>query len=176
MLAGERARREGSRSSLTLLYLSYIEGAIDFLFGRTGNAWFQNCDIAVTSRKHGWIIASGRENDGRQGAFIINESNIYGKPGVDVKNGSVYLGRPWGHEALGAVQSSSLSEIVNSTGWDLWRANDDHIEKARFYEFNNSGPGADGDRVAFARRMNKPIKIQQIFNSTDWIDPEYYVV
>lgn len=122
------------------------------------------------------LLASGRQSDRSEGVFFIGDSRIYAKEGSAVKAGSVYLGRPWGEHALAGVQSSYLSEIINSTGWDVWRHNDTHIgdgNNVNFYEYGNYGPGAEGKRPDFAYQLKQPVRLDQIFNSTDWINEKY---
>lgn len=40
---------------------SYIEGAVDFIYGADGNIWFESCDIGLSREAGGYITASGRD-------------------------------------------------------------------------------------------------------------------
>lgn len=72
----------------------YVEGAVDFIFGQTAQAWFDSCKIGVLATSYGTITASGRASD-NSGYYVINNSTIGAASGQSVSNGAYYLGRPW---------------------------------------------------------------------------------
>jgi pectinesterase len=51
----------------------YIEGAVDFIFGITGNSWFQGCKLAVL-KAEGTITAQGRTSSSTTGFYVFNEA------------------------------------------------------------------------------------------------------
>jgi pectinesterase len=51
----------------------YIEGAVDFIFGITGNSWFQGCTLAVL-KAEGTITAQGRTSSSTTGFYVFNEA------------------------------------------------------------------------------------------------------
>jgi len=51
----------------------YIEGAVDFIMGITGQAWFQGCTLGALKDK-GWITAQGRTSSDSQGFFVFDKA------------------------------------------------------------------------------------------------------
>ncbi|KAG2787335.1 hypothetical protein Pcac1_g3235 [Phytophthora cactorum] len=132
---------------------SYINGAVDFVFGQRAMAWFESCDIE--SIGEGWLTANGNANATLTSEYVFNNAHVFG-------NGSTYLGRPWRPFARVVWQNSELGDIVNPEGWAAW---DDSTSTADVYfkEFNNSGPGAAIDRrVAFSGQLDAPVAITDI--------------
>ncbi|KAI7975071.1 hypothetical protein EIK77_001931, partial [Talaromyces pinophilus] len=70
---------------------SYIEGAIDFIFGQHATAWFDGCDIGVVAKSQGTITANGRSSSSDASYYVINKSNIAAASGQSVASGSYYL-------------------------------------------------------------------------------------
>jgi pectinesterase len=66
-----------------------VQGAVDFIFGRIGLAFFGGNTIGVSDP--GCVTASGRTSDDRGGCKIVLA------PGAaSGASGNIYLGRPWG--------------------------------------------------------------------------------
>ncbi|KAG3102984.1 hypothetical protein PI124_g9176 [Phytophthora idaei] len=146
---------------------SYINGAVDFVFGQRAMAWFESCDIE--SIGEGWLTANGNANTTLTSEYVFNNAHVFG-------NGSTYLGRPWRPFARVVWQNSELGDIVNPEGWAAW---DDSTSTADVYfkEFNNSGPGAAIDqRVAFSGQLDAPVAITDIlgenYESEWWVDTD----
>jgi pectinesterase len=149
---------------------TYISGAIDFIFGQRGVAWFESCDVEPIDE--GWITASGRPSDTDPSWFVFNRSRVLGSG-----NGSAYLGRPWRPYARVVWQYSALSNVVNPKGWDNWEttASTDNVF---LKEFNNSGAGATTEqRVAFSGQLNASVDIRELFGegyeSEWWVDTKF---
>ncbi|KAG6965831.1 hypothetical protein JG688_00007020 [Phytophthora aleatoria] len=147
---------------------SYINGAVDFVFGQRAMAWFESCDIE--SIGEGWLTANGNANATLTSEYVFNNAHVFG-------NGSTYLGRPWRPFARVVWQNSELGDIVNPEGWAAW---DDSTSTADVYfkEFNNSGPGAAIDqRVAFSEQLDAPVAITDIlgenYESEWWVDTNF---
>lgn len=51
----------------------YIEGAVDFIFGITGNAWFQGCTLGVL-KASGTITAQGRTSSSTDGYYVFDKA------------------------------------------------------------------------------------------------------
>ncbi|KAG8699327.1 hypothetical protein FRC09_006680 [Ceratobasidium sp. 395] len=64
---------------------SYIEGAVDFIFGAHATIWVTGSVINTIG--NGYITASGRDSEDAN-YYVINNSQITG-------TGTQYLGRPW---------------------------------------------------------------------------------
>ncbi|CAE6484308.1 unnamed protein product [Rhizoctonia solani] len=143
---------------------SFIEGAVDFIFGQHASIWITQSTI--NSVGNGAITASGRSsNDANY--YVIDKSTIQG-------TGTVYLGRPWSDYARVVFQNNQIGSQVQAAGWEVWStttANTDHVF---FGEYMNHGPGAwRNGRVKFATNMTAGISIDTVLGSTSWIDKSY---
>lgn len=153
---------------------SYIEGAIDFIFGQHATAWFDGCDLALCAKTGGTITASGRTSSSDPSFYVINRSNIISAPGQNVAAGSFYLGRPWSQYARVVFQYTSMSNAINSAGWEQWSSSQPNTADVYFGEYGNSGPGSQGSR-RFETRLGSPISISSILggNYAQWVDTSY---
>lgn len=136
---------DSSRGQLRRTYLTgcYVEGDVDFVFGR-GRAVFEDCELHSSDRGKdpaGYVTAASTEGANPYG-FLIYRSRFTS----DAPDGSVYLGRPWhpGGDPEAApqvlVRESELGAHIKDAPWtDMsgfpW-------EGARFAEYCNTGPGA----------------------------------
>ncbi|ROV98015.1 hypothetical protein VMCG_07003 [Cytospora schulzeri] len=150
----------------------YIEGAVDYIFGQHARIWITGSVIASVGA--GTITANGRPDEDDDSYYVITDSTIEaGSPAPSA--GTVYLGRPWSDYARVAVQRSSLSDIINSAGWEEWSSSEPNTDYVTFEEYGNSGDGADGDRADFATTMSSAIDIATILGDdyADWVDSDY---
>ena len=123
---------------------SYIEGDVDFIFGR-GTAVFDRSTIYSLTRgsssNNGYVTAAATANTNPYGFLFWGSTFSSNAPSK-----TVYLGRPWhpGGDvnaiAQVLVRSSSLGAHIRDDPWtDMsgfsWKA-------ARFWEYGNSGTGA----------------------------------
>ncbi|KAJ7866690.1 carbohydrate esterase family 8 protein [Mycena leptocephala] len=100
--------------------LCYIEGAIDYIFGQHGHAFFHRNTIA--SVDVGAITADGPDT-ADESLFVINESNITSSAAATTDlTGLVFLGRPWSAQAQVAYISCYLGALINPAGWEPWSA------------------------------------------------------
>lgn len=53
---------------------SYIEGAIDYIFGQTARAWFENVDL-YSIRAGGSITANGRDSESNKSFYGKSSQN-----------------------------------------------------------------------------------------------------
>ncbi|OLN89994.1 Pectinesterase 5 [Colletotrichum chlorophyti] len=149
---------------------SYINGAVDFVFGLRAAAWFESCDIETIGK--GYITANGRDADNNTSFYVFNNANVTGTSGP----GSTFLGRPWRTFARVVFQNSFLSDVVKPIGWSTWDAVSP-TDNLFFKEFNNSGPGSEGIRANFSSKLDAPIKPVDIlgkgFKKEWWVDASY---
>ncbi|WP_433828227.1 pectinesterase family protein [Actinoplanes sp. CA-015351] len=124
---------------------SYIEGDVDFIFGR-GTAVFDRSTLKAATRgstsNNGYITAASTDKSLTYG-YLITDSTVES----DAPNGTFHLGRPWQPSgdtnaiAQVVIRDSVLPAAVKSAPWtDMtttfsWR-------DARFAEYNNTGAGA----------------------------------
>ncbi|KUI63707.1 Pectinesterase [Cytospora mali] len=151
---------------------SYIEGAVDFIFGQHARVWITGSVIASIGA--GAITANGRASSSDTSYYVITDSTIEaGSPAPS--SGTVYLGRPWSEYARVAFQKCSLSSIINSAGWEVWSSSESNTEDVTFEEYDNTGSGASGTRASFSTKMSSAISISTILGSdyADWVDSDY---
>ncbi|GMF62682.1 unnamed protein product [Phytophthora fragariaefolia] len=153
-----------------LIAKSYINGAIDFVFGLYAQAWFESCDIEVIG--DGCITANGRTNNSYAATYVFNNANVFGST-----QGIGYLGRPWRPYASVVFQNSNISDVINPDGWQKWNG-DNNTANVYFKEFNNMGAGAATDkRVPFSGVLNASVPITQILGADYatqwWVDSKF---
>lgn len=129
-------------------YKCYIEGDVDFIFGRA-QAVFNDCDIASCNRNsttnNGYITAADTWDRDKYGYLIIN-SRLIGLNNIE-KN-TVSLGRPWRPSSQTEPMTPAVAYIncymgehITTKGWDDMGTNS-LASTSRFYEYGSYGPGA----------------------------------
>jgi pectin methylesterase-like acyl-CoA thioesterase len=136
-----------SGSNITIarvyFYNCYIEGDVDFIFGRA-TAVFDRTRIHALNRDlnpSGYLTAPSTWIENPYGFLIVN-SNVTS----DAANKTGYLGRPWHPSGnvnsigMTIIRETELPASIMDTAWSdmsgfSW-------EEARFYEYSNTGPGA----------------------------------
>jgi len=135
-----------SASAVRRLYVrdSYVEGDVDFIFGR-GTMVFQNGTVHSLTRgsssNNGYLTAAATDIGNRYGFLFWGTTLTSNAPAR-----SVYLGRPWHPggdvNARGQVlyRGVTMGAHIRTDPWtDMsgfsWR-------DARFAEYGSSGPGA----------------------------------
>lgn len=159
----------------TVVKNSYIEGAVDYIYGgQNCNFWFENCDIGFSRATGGYITASGRVSDDAAW-YVINNSRVFAKEGVSVRAGTVWLGRPWRDHARTVYQNTELSDIIRPEGWNPWDKGED-LSNIFYAEYGNMGDGADtSSRVPWSIQLDCPVSIDHIMPGwTEWVDQEYW--
>ncbi|KKK24237.1 hypothetical protein AOCH_001400 [Aspergillus ochraceoroseus] len=156
---------------------SLIVGAIDFIFGQTALAWFENVDIRTIGT--GCVTASGRNSADNPSWYVIHRSNVSGI-NDSIPAGGNSLGRPWGSFARVVFQETYLSDVIVAAGWKEWSTSAPNPENVTFAEYKNYGPGSileEGPRASFGEQLEAPIAIQSIlgenFEDEWWIDASY---
>lgn len=123
---------------------SYIEGDVDFLYGRATTV-IEDCVIKALSRgsdsNNGYLTAPSTWKDNLYG-FLITGSKVIS----DAPAGTFHLGRPWhpsgNPDAVGQIliRDTELPAVIKTSPWtDMggfsWK-------DARFTEYRNTGPGS----------------------------------
>jgi len=156
---------------------SYIEGAVDFIFGRHSIAYFEGNTIA--SKGAGCITASGRQlND--TGIYIFNQNKIIAANDAFANvTGNVFLGRPWGDFARVVFKNTYIPAPMNKTIWSIWNPGDERIDFILFAEYNSFGAGVShADRPSFSTVLSHSQAAQYNLSSAlpnyrDWVDKDY---
>ncbi|MGI5186021.1 pectinesterase family protein [Dactylosporangium sp. CA-152071] len=133
-------------ATISRVYLRkcYIEGDVDFIFGRATTV-FDRCEIRSLNRgsttNNGYVTAASTSIANPFGFLIVNS-----KLTSDAPAGTVFLGRPWHPSndpaavAQTVIRDSTLGAHVAAAPWTdfgTWSWRD-----ARYAEFHNRGPGA----------------------------------
>jgi pectin methylesterase-like acyl-CoA thioesterase len=124
---------------------SYVEGDVDFVFGR-GTAVFDHSTLKAATRgstsNNGYVTAASTDKSTTYG-YLITDSTITS----DAPAGTFSLGRPWQPSndpnaiAQVVVRNTELPAAIKASAWSdmtttfSWR-------NARFAEYQNSGTGA----------------------------------
>lgn len=143
----------------------YVEGRIDFIFGRA-TAVFDKCHIHAVDG--GCITASSTEPETPFGLVFL-------KCKITCAEDKTFLGSPWKEGAATAFIECELREHLRPEGWKVWRETDHH-KTARFVEYRNTGPGANtSKRPAWTRQLSdeeaKNYTIENILSGEDRWDP-----
>ncbi|KAH6884791.1 pectin lyase fold/virulence factor, partial [Thelonectria olida] len=159
---------------------SYIDGAIDFIWGYS-KAYFKGCTIGA-KRKSSAITAHSRASSSAVGGYIFDQCLFTAADSATVDlTDSVYLGRPYSKYALVVVKNSYLDDVIHPAGWKIWSATDPRTDAITFAEYNNDGPGNWGNNTAaregfgYATLLTSDsYSLQTVMDSTDWIDTTYW--
>ncbi|KAJ3967212.1 pectinesterase [Lentinula raphanica] len=183
----------------TQVYLKgYIEGGIDFIFGREGSAYFGGNTIGVLD-EGGSITASGRETDD-SGSYVFHQNTIVSGSGApSTVAGTYFFGRPWSNFAKYVpllqslyvssfkpyyliFESTTLLITPNPALWSLWDGEADSISNVLNADYNTTGPGAANlDRASWAVELTSAEAGEYDIASAvgsdweDWVDTSYFV-
>ncbi|KAK5118526.1 hypothetical protein LTR62_003041 [Meristemomyces frigidus] len=159
---------------------SYIEGAIDFIWGYS-KAYFKGCTIAA-KRASSSMTAQSRASASAVGGYIFDQClfTTAASATVDLTQ-AVYLGRPYSAYALVVVKNSYLDTCIQPAGWKVWSATDPRTDHITFAEYANQGPGAWQDNVAARQAFQNctlltsdTYSLATVMDSTSWIDMTYF--
>ncbi|KAF4339748.1 pectinesterase [Fusarium beomiforme] len=159
---------------------SYIEGAIDFIWGYS-KAYFKGCTLAAKRAKSA-ITAHSRTSSSAIGGYIFDQCLFTEAASATVDlQGQVYLGRPYSQYAVVVVKNSYLDSIVQPAGWKIWSTTDPRTDHITFAEYNNDGPGswekntAAREGFGFATLLTSDTySLESVMDSTDWIDDTWW--
>ncbi|CAI5465056.1 unnamed protein product [Closterium sp. Yama58-4] len=129
-----------------------VRGTIDFVFG-VAAAVFEDCTFIVRRSPPGYsstVAAQGRVTLKDPSAFVFLRGKVVGESAGQY----AYLARPWWPYSRTIFLQTYLSQVVVPAGWLEWSdATTKTIWGGRpyFAEYDTTGPGAKGRRVAWAR-------------------------
>lgn len=162
----------------------YIEGRVDFIYG-SGTAVFDHCEIH--SKNGGHVTAANTPQDHPFGMIFLDCKLTGDKTPWDpaTTNPSTTqrprvtlladLGRPWRAYAMVAYLRCEIGDHIAPAGWNNW-GKESNEKTARYYEFENTGPGAATDkRVAWSHQLTadeaKKFTVTGILGGSDQWDP-----
>lgn len=126
---------------------SYIEGAIDYIFG-SGVALFDSCQIHSV-RTNSYITAASTDQNFKFG-YVFNNCKLTASSGVS----SVYLGRPWKAYAQTVFMNSEIGSFLSSAGWYQWSSAPTNSNTCYYAEYKNCGVGSGtGSRVSWSKQL-----------------------
>ncbi|KAI0887899.1 carbohydrate esterase family 8 protein [Annulohypoxylon maeteangense] len=170
----------GSTNGYQYYESSYIDGAIDFIWGYSA-AYFKGCTIAA-KKKGGAITAHNRKDASGKGIYVFDQCLVTAAKGYEsaTKSG-VYLGRPYSEYARVVVKNSYLDSVVQPAGWEQWSSSDPRLNNILFAEFSNTGPGNWENNAAARKSFGKATlltsdsyTLSNVMDSTSWIDMTYW--
>jgi pectinesterase len=143
----------------------YIEGRVDFIFGRA-TAVFDQCEI---HSKNGGYVTAASTNPTTPFGLVFLHCRLTGE------KVPTYLGRPWKEGAYTAFIECELGEHIRPEGWSEWGGNENH-KTARYFEYKNTGPGADpSHRPSWTHQLSdddaSKMTVENILSGTDHWDP-----
>jgi len=152
-----------SETSRQYYYNCYIEGTTDFIFGAAA-AWFEKCHIH--SKKNSHITASSTPKNHEFG-FVFNNCTLT----ADTNLHMVSLGRPWREYSKVVYMHTNMGPQIKPEGWTDWN-NEHRSATARYYEFENTGPGANtAKRVDWSHQLTaaeaKLITVKTVLSGWD---------
>lgn len=155
---------------------SYIEGSVDFIFGRN-IVVFDSTQIHI-NRHGGTLTAAATEPESKFGFVFLDNvisADSIGFDGDQIT--SFHLGRPWQNAPRTVFINTYYPESLNPEGWLSW-----NVEPALYAEYNCSGPGCvePENRADFSSQLTSEeaskYNIENIFSKEsnpafgrDWI-------
>ena len=143
----------------------YIEGTTDFIFGPS-TAWFEGCTIHC--KANSYITAASTPREVPYG-YIFNNCTVTAAADVE----KVYLGRPWRDYGCTLFMNCTLPQEIRPEGWHHWEKQRE--QTARYFEYNNRGPGAaTAARAPWCHQLTekeaRQITPQEVFRiSSRWV-------
>lgn len=140
----------------------FINGTTDFIFGAS-TAVFNRCEIF--SKRSSYVTAANTPQFKKWGLLFVNCTLT-----ADTSTHNVLLGRPWRGWAYTAFINCYMGNHIAPIGWNNWNKPQNELT-ARYYEYNNYGPGAQTDKRAkwmhqLTKKEARKITFKNVFG--DW--------
>lgn len=132
-----------SESGRHYFYNSYIEGSVDFIYGK-GQAFFEKSTLYA--KTNGYLTAQGRESPLETNGYVFKDSLITGT----ARNNSVYLGRPWQAYSRAIFIDTKMGPMIHPAGWATWSGSN-HLTS--FFAEHNS-MDLDGNPIDVSQRVS----------------------
>jgi len=148
----------------------YIEGIVDFIFGRD-IAVFDSCAIRI-KRQGGTLTAASTETSSQYGYVFRNctiRADSIGYNGDPIT--SFYLGRPWQASPRTVYLHCYEPWNLNPAGWLAW-----NVTPALYAEYNSFGPGGStSQRVPWSSQLSDTVantySLTNIFSKDAAVSP-----
>jgi len=139
----------GRGAGRTYMENCYIEGSVDFIFGRN-IVVFDNCEIHI-NRDGGSLTAASTDPESQFGYVFMDckiSADAVGFNGVPITK--FILGRPWQAAPRTVFLRCDEPATVNPDGWSTW-----NVPPALYAEYQCSGAGSDySKRISIGRQLN----------------------
>ncbi len=151
-----------SESGRHYFYNSYVEGSVDFIYGK-GTAYFENSTLFA--KAGGYITAQGRESAAETNGYVFKNSTITGT----APNGSVYLGRPWQAYSRSIFIDTKMGPLINALGWQTWSGNN-HLT-SYFAEYNSMDLAGEPIDVSGRASWSHQLTAEQVllYSKENWL-------
>ncbi len=151
-----------SESGRHYFYDSYVEGSVDFIYGK-GTAFFENS--MLFAKVGGYVTAQGRESAAETNGYVFKNSTITGT----APNGSVYLGRPWQAYSRSIFIDTKMGPLINSLGWQTWSGNN-HLT-SYFAEYNSMDLAGNPINVSGRAAWSHQLTAEQValYSKENWL-------
>lgn len=127
----------------------YIEGTVDFIFGKA-TAVFNRCELH-SKTTGGYVTAPATPQDSQYG-YVFYDCRL--TAGQEVKDGSVWLSRPWRPYAKAVFIRCQMGRHIRPQGYHNW-GKPDNERTAYYAEYQCSGEGSKTDnRVVWAHQLD----------------------
>lgn len=149
----------------------YIEGSVDFIFGRN-IVLFDSCEIRV-NRNNATLTAAATEAFAKFGYVFINSKITTYATGFDGSAITTFaLGRPWQASPRTVFLNCDQPANLNPAGWLVW-----NVTPRLYAEYKCTGPGfLPAQRVAWSSQLSDSAAatytIENIF-SMNSVTPSY---
>lgn len=147
----------------------YIEGTVDFIFGKA-TCVFNRCELR--SKLGGGYLTAPATPQGAAYGYVFFDCRMTADDGV--KDGSVWLSRPWRPYAKCVFVRCELGRHILPEGWNNW-GNPDNEQTAYYAEYQSLGEGANPSlRVPWSHQLTdiSHYDIKTILAGSDGWEPE----
>lgn len=159
---------------------SYIEGDVDFVFGRASAA-FERVTFHALERSGGVVFAPSTASKAK--GYLVANSRF----SSDNDAGSFFFGRPWRAWSDGAYADDSRGQVVIRDSYVAAGFNANHPwtdmaplvwSDGRFFEYGNTGPGvaASADRPLLSGAQADAATVTTWLSGTDSWNPDVSAV
>jgi pectate lyase len=155
----------------------YIEGTIDFIFGRATAVFDRDTIFIKNVIGTGPKMTAASTPAAQQYGFLVTNSVV----NSSAPAGTAFLGRPWpataDAQAQVTVRNTWLPAAIASAPWESWTSPPVAWQTARFAEYHNSGPGAgvNADRPQLtAAQAAQQTPVNYLIGQDNWMPDGWF--
>lgn len=164
-----------AKSGRQWYYDTYIEGAVDYIFGNGGPVFIENSTIHSLYRSNSDAVITAYKgfngNSASDGLLtygvLFYQNRLTSDVGTPARK--VFFGRPWAQEAIVAfIDNKVMFDNLDANHWTVMSGNTP--DKASFYEFENKN--SQNDVIPYA-----PSSVAKTLTSNEkdnWVNKEVF--